>query len=131
MKKKPIVRESEEEDDPKDSCQLIPGGFAGTGTNSQTDAVAPPGWWIDLATGKFLFFSPNFVWLSIALADYFLFPYDFQAAKSFKKLDWVLIRFAVNFTITFGYTGFWHSVTYLLGWTDRPFHPSRQYKKSK
>ena len=37
----------------------------------------------------------------------------------------------MNFTITFGYFGFWHSVTYLLGWTDRPFHPSRQYKKSK
>ena len=40
-------------------------------------------------------------------------------------------RFAVNFTITFGYFGFWHSVTYLLGWTDRPFHPSRKYKIGK
>lgn len=142
--------ESKEEDDPENSSQLLPGGFAGTGPNgsffeapkwvdkkkapgttSQTEAVAPPGWWIDLATGKFLFFSPNLVWLSIALVDYFLFPYDFQAAKSLKKLDWVFIRFAVNFTITFGYFGFWHSVTYLFGWTDRPFHPSRQYKKSK
>ena len=62
------------------------------GLTSQEKAVAPPGWWIPLATGKFLFFSPNFVWLCIALTDYFIFPYDFQAAKSLKKLDWVLYR---------------------------------------
>jgi len=150
MKKDPVLVESVEDDLSGKSCQIIPGGFAGTGPTgsffeapawvdkakkpgmtSQAEAVAPAGWWIDLVTGKFLFFSPNLVWLSIALADYFLFPYDFQAAKSFQKLDWVFIRFLVNFTITFGYFGFWHSVTYLLGWTKRPFHPSRQYKKSK
>ena len=54
--------------------------------------MAPPGWWIPLATGKFLFFSPNLVWLAIALVDYFAFPYDYQAAKSFRKLDWVYHR---------------------------------------
>ena len=54
--------------------------------------MAPPGWWIPLLTGKFLFFSPNLVWLAIALADYFLAPYDFQAAKSFDSLDWVYFR---------------------------------------
>ena len=32
------------------------------------------------------FFSPNLVWVLIALADYFVFPYDFQAAKSFENL---------------------------------------------
>ena len=83
--------ESKEDDDPKNSCQLIPGGFAGTGPNgsffeapkwvdkkkapgttSQTDAVAPPGWWIDLATGKFLFFSPNPLLYLSSLFDLFL-----------------------------------------------------------
>ena len=101
-----------EDYNPGKTCQLIPGGFAGTGPNgsffespgwvdkkkapgqtSQEDAVAPPGWWIDLATGKFLFFSPNLVWLCIALVDYFFFPYDFQSAKSLHKLDWVLYRY--------------------------------------
>ena len=116
MKKDPVLVESVEEDLSGKSCQIIPGGFAGTGPNgsffeapawvdkakkpgmtSQAEAVAPTGWWIDLVTGKFLFFSPNLVWLSIALADYFLFPYDFQAAKSFQKLDWVFIRLMKNY----------------------------------
>ena len=93
------------------NCQLLPGGFAGTGPNgsffetpkwvdkskapgltSQEEAVAPPGWWIPLLTGKFLFFSPNLVWLAIALADYLFFPSAYQAAKSFQKLDWVRHR---------------------------------------
>ena len=59
---------------------------------TQEPAVAPPGWWVPLLTGKFLFFSPNLVWLAIALFDYFVFPYDFQAAKSFDSLDWVCFR---------------------------------------
>jgi len=131
-------------------CQLIPGGFAGTGPNgsffeapewvdkskapgmtSQEKVTAPPGWWIPMATGKFLFFSPNFVWLCIALTDYFFFPYDFQAAKSLQKLDWVLYRFFVNFAITFGFFGFWHCVLYGFGWSERPFHPNRRYKLNK
>ena len=113
------------------SCQLVPGGFAGTGPNgsffetpgwvdkvqpalfvvimkclllsqdkapgmtSQTPAVAPPGWWVKLVTGYFLFFSPNLVWLTIALADYFLFPYDYEAAKDLTNLNWVFQRSGV------------------------------------
>jgi len=132
------------------SCQLVPGGFAGTGPNgsffetpgwvdkdkapgmtSQTPAVAPPGWWVKLVTGYFLFFSPNLVWLAIALADYFLFPYDYEAAKSLTNLNWVFQRFCVNFVITFGFFGFWHVVLYILGWSERPFMPNRRYKVSK
>ena len=33
------------------------------------------------------------VWLLIALVDYFVFPYDFQAAKTFDSLDWVYYRY--------------------------------------
>ena len=62
------------------------------GMTSQTPAVAPPGWWVKLVTGYFLFFSPNLVWLAIALADYFLFPYDYEAAKSLTNLNWVFQR---------------------------------------
>jgi len=145
----PEVLDAPEEKEPK-SCQVLPGGFAGTGPNgsffeapawvdkskapgttSQEAAVAPPGWWIPLATGKFLFFSPNLVWLLIALVDYFVFPYDFQAAKTFDSLDWVYYRFAVNFGITFGFFGFWHCALYLFGWSERPFLPNRRYRLSK
>ena len=98
---------------------------------SQTEAVAPPGWWVNLATGKFLFFSPNLVWLIIALTDYFLFPYDYEAAKDLSDLSWIKTRFLVNFTITFGFFGFWHVVLYILGWSERPFHQSRTYRMSK
>ena len=46
-----------------------------------------------LVTGKFLFFSPNLVWLTIALLDYFFFPYDYEAAKSLTNYSWILKRF--------------------------------------
>ena len=49
--------------------------------------------WVKLVTGKFLFFSPNLVWLTIALLDYFFFPYDYEAAKSLTNLGWVYKRF--------------------------------------
>ena len=48
-----------------------------------------------MVTGKFLFFSPNLVWLAIALLDYYFFPYDYEAAKNLTngELGWVLKRF--------------------------------------
>ena len=84
------------------------------GHTSQEAAVAPPGWWLKMVTGYFLPFSPNLVWLTIALADYFFFPYDFEAARSLTDLRWVGARFLVNFAITFGFFGFWHVVLYII-----------------
>ena len=98
---------------------------------SQKDVVGVPGWWKEKVSGKFLFFSPNFVWLTIALIDYFLFPYDFKAGKSFQSFDWILYRFVVNFVLVFGYFGFWHCVLYVFGWSERPFHANRNYRLSK
>merc|ERR1719336_2665460 len=131
-------------------CQVLPGGFAGTGPNgsffetpawvdkekapgmtSQAGAVAPPGWWVKLVTGKFLFFSPNLVWLTIALIDYFLFPYDYEAARSLTNYNWIVKRFLVNFAITFGFFGFWHVVLYILNWSERPFQAGRTYRVGK
>ena len=95
----------------KAASTLIPAGFAGTGPNgsffevpewvdkskppgmtSQTEAMAPPGWWLPLVKGKFLFFSPNFVYFAIALAAYFAFPYDYQAARNLSNVEWILQR---------------------------------------
>ena len=106
-----VVNSTAEEESQEKTCQLIPGGFAGTGPNgsffepaewvdkskapgftSQTKSYTPPGWWIDYITGKFLFFSPNLVWLCMTLFVYFVFPYDFQAARDVQNLNWVLYR---------------------------------------
>jgi len=141
---------SEKNDLKKRVIGHLPAGLAGTGPNgsffeapawvdqtkapgttSQEAEVAAPGYWIDKLTGKTFFFSPNLVWILIALADYCIAPYDFQAAKSFENLDWVLYRFFINFLITFSYFGFWHCVLYHLGWSDRPFLANRRYKLSK
>jgi len=146
----PRMGQSKTENAAERKCQIIPGGFAGTGPTgsffetpawvdkskspgqtSQDPVVPPPYWWVDLVTGKFLFFSPNLVWLAICLVDYFYFPYDLNAAKSFENLDWVFYRFRVNFSLVFAYYGFWHCVLYLLGWSKRPFRANRVYKLEK
>ena len=43
----------------------------------------------------------------------------------------VILRFFVNFGITFGFFGFWHVVLYILNWSERPFQSNRRYKISK
>ena len=48
-----------------------------------------------MVTGKFLFFSPNLVWLTIALLDYFFFPYDYEAAKSLTNFNWIFKRLKI------------------------------------
>jgi len=81
-------------------------------------------------SGSFMFYSPNFVWLCIALFDYFVFPYDLEAAKTW-SLGWIAYRLMANSILTFGYVGFWHGTLYLLGWGQRPFNPDRKYRVSK
>ena len=98
-----------------------------------------PGWVRPLVTGTFLFFSPNIIWLTIALTIYFLAPYDIQAAKTLDNMDWIfnrfwrrrwtcvhfLLRFWINFVVTFGYYGFWRCTLDIFGWSSRPFNPQR------
>ena len=116
MENGPKIMDSTDDDVDTKSCQLLPGGFAGTGPNgsffetaawvdktkppgltSQEKSYPPPGHWTSVITGKFLFFSPNLVWLTISLFVYFVFPYDYQSARNFKKIDWVLYRFYTTF----------------------------------
>ena len=95
-------------------------------------------WWVKDVTGFSLFFSPNLVWLLVALADYFVFPYDMATAgrddfftNHRLVLGWLAWRAAVNSSITFGYFGFWHVTLYWLGWAERPFKANRAYRWSK
>jgi len=100
-------------------------GFAGTTGGSffaapaWVDKSKPPGHtsqvasiennpnWKSLLSGAFLFWSPNLVWLLVALFVWFVFPYDFEAGKTWSA-DWTLHRLAVNVGVIFGYVGFWH-----------------------
>ncbi len=43
--------------------------------------------WAKTLTGYSVIFSPNFVWLCVALADYALFPYDLDAAREVLTLN--------------------------------------------
>ena len=110
----------------KKSCQLLPGGFAGSGPNgsffeapAHVDKSKKPG-----ATsltpvvekfdvGSFLFggslnpvsfvYSPNLVWLAIAVLNYFyIAPYNFDEV-SLDNYGWVWRRLLTNTLIVFGY----------------------------
>ena len=100
------------------------------GTTSQASVYGKEGWWHDLATGKFLLYSPNLVWLIMALFVYFVFPYDFKAAQTWSR-GWVLGRIAVNECVVFVYFGFWHVTMYWLGWGQRPFQAGRVWRWGK
>lgn len=123
-------------------------GFAGVGPNlsffespkwvdevnkpgTTPQPVALDGWWKPIITGWYLFFSPNLVWLIIALGSYFLFPYDLEAAKSFESVSWITHRLLINTGIVLSYFGFWHVVLYFFNWAQRPFNNNRTYKWGK
>ena len=56
-----------------------------SGYTSQAPALENnPDFW-PIITGKFLFWSPNLVWLAVALFDYVVFPYDLEVPISIYK----------------------------------------------
>jgi len=62
--------------------------------------------------------SPNFLWLSISLLVYTIFPYDLITARTLAP-DWILARFAINFGVTFSYYAFWELTLYVGKWSQR------------
>ena len=103
------------------------------GTTSQDKAYGNNPDWLSLLSGKFLFFSPNFVWLLCALFVYFVCPYPYNnipVAATFSK-DWIIYRATVNVVAVLTFFGFWHISLYHLGWGERPFKEDRTYRLSK
>lgn len=91
------------------------------GTTPQT----PLGWskWFwGAVSGRSLIYSPNAIWLSFAIMDYLVFPYDLNSAKAWSS-DWLLWRFGVNYAIMMTYYGFWHGSLYHAKWSSRKFRP--------
>lgn len=96
----------------------------------------PPTWskWAQgVCTLQHVFYSPNFVWLTVAILVYVIFPYNFEAnAEIYKTFSagWVLKRCAVSLFVAFAYTGFWHLSLYSWGWSTRKFKPDSWPNKS-
>ena len=59
--------------------------------------------------------------------------YKPYTGKSTYTFVWFVLstRFLVNFSITFGFFGFWHVALYLFNWSERPFQPGRSYRVGK
>jgi len=102
------------------------------GTTSQDAAYCPsPAWWAQLFSGYQVIFGPNLVWLLIALAVYFVFPYDLTSAARAYEPGWIIRRALVNVGVTFAYTGFWHVSLYWLALGKRPFKADRIWRWGK
>lgn len=82
-----------------------------------------------------LWCTPNGTWALIALAIYFLAPYDLSptgtGAAAPLSVAFFKERFPLWFAVTFGYTAFWHVTLYGLGWAERPFIKNRVYNAAK
>jgi len=92
-------------------------------------------WLTNAITLRHVWASPNTVWSLMALAMYFLVPYDLSAGSAASKsplsLGFFKERLPLWTAVTFGYTAFWHVTLYFFGWAERPFIPSRKYNYSK
>jgi len=89
-----------------------------------------------LKAGPFVLINtPNTVWAIIALAMYYVAPYDLSAGSpaSISPLNMAFFaqRLPLWVSVFFGYTGFWHVTLYWLGWGKRPLIPERSYKYDK
>ena len=84
---------------------------------------------------RHVYASPNLVWSLIALAIYFIFPYDLSpsGAAAHAPLSWAffLPRFALWTVVTLSYNAFFHITLYGLGWAKRPFIAKRVYNLDK
>jgi hypothetical protein len=80
-----------------------------------------------------LWFTPNGLWAVIALAVYFLFPYDLSpsSAAAQAPLSWAFFaeRFPLWFILTNAYVAFWHFG--VLYYSKRPFIKGRPYNVDK
>jgi hypothetical protein len=79
--------------------------------------------------------TPNTVWAAIALAMYFVYPYDLSpggaAASAPLSLAFFAERLPLWLACWFGYTAFWHVTLYHLGWAERPLIAHRKYLPDK
>jgi hypothetical protein len=86
------------------------------GHSSQTQTLGLRSTLMNIVTLRYLFMSPNLVWLAIAAAIYVVFPYDISAAGaagSSAATAWIAARATVNFSLCFAYTAFFRVQLYV------------------
>ena len=75
--------------------------------------------------------SPNFVWVSIALATYYYFPYNLNNVSAPVSLSFLAERAPLWCSLVFGYDLFWHVALYGFHLAKRPFIQDRVYNVNK
>jgi sterol desaturase/sphingolipid hydroxylase (fatty acid hydroxylase superfamily) len=97
----------------------------------------PTAWdWVkSLLSLRLIWASPNLIWSAMAIAIYFVFPYDLSptGAAAQGPLSWAFYkpRLLLWLAVTHGYAGFFHVTIYFLNWAKRPFLENRDYRVSK
>ena len=93
------------------------------GMTSQTNELGFASAMRKVYTFEYLIWSPNLVWLTMALCMHTFMPYDLDSAREGWALDWPLRRLGLNLGVSFAYYGFFFAGLYLWGWSERKFAP--------
>eukprot|EP00040_Diaphanoeca_grandis_P025498 m.141293 g.141293 ORF g.141293 m.141293 type:complete len:487 (-) comp30177_c0_seq1:252-1712(-) len=107
--------------------KAIPGwvnASAPPGTTSQVEQLGFAKTVRTIVTLSHMIWSPNFVWLAIAVALHVFAPYDYAAAKEGFAVGWLLDRFFLNYAVAFIYYAFFYVGLYHLNLADRKFAPN-------
>lgn len=77
--------------------------------------------------------SPNFVWSSISLLIYFIYPYNLSknSVTSPISLEFIKERLPIWLILVFSYTGFWHITLHILKYSSRSYVKDRPYNIQK
>eukprot|EP00811_Abedinium_folium_P033732 NODE_6674_length_1649_cov_9.680026.p1 GENE.NODE_6674_length_1649_cov_9.680026~~NODE_6674_length_1649_cov_9.680026.p1 ORF type:complete len:457 (-),score=129.84 NODE_6674_length_1649_cov_9.680026:206-1576(-) len=91
------------------------------GETSQENELGLKGTLKQIVTLRYLFMTPNLVWILIALGLWFALPYDIAAFRDGYPLKSVLLRLAVNFAYAFAYYAFFFVTLYQCGLAQRKY----------
>lgn len=93
------------------------------GETSQTQQLGLPKTAYTVATLGHMIWSPNLVWLVIAVLLHGFAPYEMGAARTGFAVDWLLRRFVLNYFVAFSYYAFFFVGLYVQRRSKRKFRP--------
>ena len=97
------------------------------GCTDQRDQLGWPKTIANIVHGRYMFYNPNMVWFTMALALHVWAPYDIEAAKAGFDLSvrgWIARRLALNFAVAFAYYGFFFVALYVAKTAERKYRPN-------
>ena len=98
------------------------------GHTSQKDVARFSSVVISVTSLKYFFFSPNLTWCLMALAYYYVCPYDIslfsgKSCSSSTNISFFLSRLRSNFLVAFCYYGYFYIGLYVLKQSKRKYNP--------